>query len=246
MARSLFALPLLLFLLAALAANAQQFSPPGCETPPALQKIIKDQLDSKEFYRLDYQQRQERARLLRAKYPGAIALYRRWIWEGQIDRSYGFNPEGLAATQSQLHNRELVNPDDPVVLDLYASALRGTDTAESIRMLEKSQLLAPGFVWPSLDLAQIYSEGKFADKTKFTEQLTKFWSFCPTSHDPFARLMLEKIPELQAKVARAERESLEGTSIQIDYRTMNSFGDLSSAQHRHRNFRNCASRLQAT
>jgi thiol-disulfide isomerase/thioredoxin len=208
MPRSLFALPLLLFLLAPI-ARADHASLPGCEPPPALQKIIKDQLDSKEFRRLDYLQRQERGRLLRAKYPAAIALYRRWIWEGQIDRSYGFNPEGMAATQSQLHNRELVNPNDPVVLDLYASALRGTDTPENIRMLEKSQLLAPGFVWPSLELAQIYSEGKFADKTKFMEQLTKFWSFCPTSHDPFARLMLEKIPELQAKVAKAERESLE-------------------------------------
>lgn len=208
MPRSLSALPLLLFLLVPI-AKADQPSLPGCEPPPALQKIIKDQLDSKEFYRLDYQQRQERGRLLRAKYPGAIALYRRWIWEGQIDRSYGFNPEGMSATQSQLHDRELVNPDDPVALDLYANALRGTDTPESIRMLKKAQLLAPGFVWPSLDLAQIYSEGKFADKSKFTEQLTKFWSACPTSRDPFARWMLVKIPDLQAKFARAERESLE-------------------------------------
>jgi len=205
--RSLSALPLLLFLLAPI-ARADQPSLPGCEAPPAIQKVIKEQLDSK-FYRLDYEQRQEREQLLRAKYPGAIALYRRWIWEGQIDRSYGFNPEGVAATQSQLHNRELVNPNDPVVLDLYASALRGTDTPESIRMLEKSQLLAPGFVWPSLDLAQIYSEGRFADKSKFTGQLTKFWSACPTSRDIFARQMLVRIPELQAKVARAERESLE-------------------------------------
>ena len=76
-------------------------------------------------------------------------------------------------------------------------------------MLEKAQSLAPDFVWPSLDLAQISSEGKFADKTRFAEQLTKFWSVCPTSRDFFARWMLVKIPELQAKVARAERESLE-------------------------------------
>jgi thiol-disulfide isomerase/thioredoxin len=207
MQRFLFALPLLL-VLASPVASADQPSLPGCEPPPALQKVIKEQLDSKEFYRLDYQQRQERGRLLRGKYPAAIALYRRWIWEGQIDRSYGLNPEGMAATQSQLHNREVVNPNDPVALDLYANALRGTDTPESIRMLKKAQSLVPDFVWPSVDLAQIYSEGKFADKSKFTEQLTKFWSACPTSRDLFARRMLVRIPELQAKVARAERESL--------------------------------------
>jgi hypothetical protein len=207
MPRSLFTLLLLLILLSP-AIKAQKASLPGCEPPPALQKIINDQLDSKKFYRLDYQQRQERGQLLRAKYPGEITLYRRWILEEQIDRSYGFNREQMAALQNQLLQRELANPNDPVALDLYATALRGTDTPESIRMLEKAQSLAPGFVWSSLDLAQIYFEGKFADKTKFSEQLTKFWSACPTSRDFFARQMLVKIPELQAKVARAERESL--------------------------------------
>jgi thiol-disulfide isomerase/thioredoxin len=76
-------------------------------------------------------------------------------------------------------------------------------------MLEQAQSLAPGFVWPFVDLAQIYSEGKFADKTKFTDQLTKFWTACPASRDFLARWMLVKLPELQAKVAKAQRESLE-------------------------------------
>jgi hypothetical protein len=113
------------------------------------------------------------------------------------------------ALQNQLRERESANPNDPVALDLYATALRGANTTESIRMLEKAQLLALDFAWPSLDLAQIYSQGKFADKTKFTEQLTRFWSACPTSGDFFARRMLERIPKLQPDVARAERESLE-------------------------------------
>jgi thiol-disulfide isomerase/thioredoxin len=208
MPRVFFALPLLLVLLSS-GIHAQRASLPGCEPPPALQKIIKDQFDSNEFHRLDYQQRQERARLLRAKYPSEITFYRRWILEEQINRSYGFNSDEMAALQKQLRERELANPNDPVALDLYATALRGTDTPESIQLLEKAQSLAPGFVWPLVDLAQIYSEGKFADKTAFTEQLTKFWSACPTSRDLLARWMLVKIPELQAKVATAERESLE-------------------------------------
>jgi len=122
---------------------------------------------------------------------------------------YRSDPEPIAAIQKQLREREAAHPEDPLALDLYASALRGTDTPDSIRMLEKAQTLAPGFAWPSLDLAQIYSNGKFADKPKFTDQLTKFWTACPTSQDQYARWMLVKVPELQAQVAKAERTVLE-------------------------------------
>jgi hypothetical protein len=82
MPRAFFALPLLLVLLSS-GIQAQRASLPGCEPPPGLQQIIKDQFDSKEFHRLDYQQRQERARLLRAKYPGEITFYRRWVWKSR-------------------------------------------------------------------------------------------------------------------------------------------------------------------
>jgi thiol-disulfide isomerase/thioredoxin len=141
-----------------------------------------------------------------------MAAYRRWISEAQVRSQYNSDPEPLAVIQKQLRAREAIHPEDPLVLDLYASALRGTDTPESIRMLEKAQMLAPSFAWPSLDLAQIYSSGKFADKPKFTEQLTKFWTACPTSQDANARWMLVKAPELQAKVVTALRPMLAKTN----------------------------------
>ena len=59
MQRSLFALPLLLILLPP-AIYAQQQSLPGCEAPPPLRKIIKDQLQSPEFNRLSYAAQIER------------------------------------------------------------------------------------------------------------------------------------------------------------------------------------------
>jgi thiol-disulfide isomerase/thioredoxin len=212
MPRSLSALPLLLFLLVPI-AKADQPSLPGCEAPAALRKTLKDQLESKEFRHLDFQPREERQQRvlseLFTKYPREMAAYRRWISEAQLRSQYRSDPEPLAAIQKQLREREAAHPEDPLALDLYASALLGTDTPESIRMLEKAQTLAPGFAWPSLDLAQIYSSGKFADKSKFTDQLTKFWTACPTSQDPYARWMLVKVPELQAPVAKAERAALE-------------------------------------
>jgi thiol-disulfide isomerase/thioredoxin len=210
MPRSLFALPLLLFLLA---ANAEQSSLPGCEPPRALSKALKDRFDSNEFSHLDFQTREAREQgvlsELFAKYPREMAAYRRWISESQFRSQYNSDPEPLAAIQRQLRERVDAHPEDPLVLDLYASAMRGTDTPKSILMLEKAQTLAPGFAWPSLDLAQIYSSGKFADHPKFSEQLTRFWTACPTFQDEQARWMLAKVPALQGQVAKAERAALE-------------------------------------
>jgi thiol-disulfide isomerase/thioredoxin len=212
MPRSLSALPLLLFLLAPV-ARADQASLPGCEAPAALRKAIKDQLESKEFLHLDFQTRENRKqRVLKelfAKYPREMAAYHWWIAEAQVRSRDSADPGPLAAIHKQLREREAAHPEDPLALDLYAGALRGTDTPQSINMLEKAQTLAPGFAWPSLDLAQIYSSGKFADKQKFVEQLTKFFTACPTSQDQYARWMLVKVPELQAQVAKAERVALE-------------------------------------
>jgi thiol-disulfide isomerase/thioredoxin len=210
MRRLLFAL-LLLALLAVPSAHTEQVSLPGCEAPAALRKIIKDQLESKEFRHLPYQEQQERKQNvlsgLIAKYPREALPWRRLIVDPQNMREYDLDP--LTTLQKQLHAQQAAHPDDPLPLYLYASALRGTDTPESIRMLEKAQSLAPAFVWPSLDLAQIYSSGKFADKQKFTDQLTKFFTACPISQDDYAYWMLVKIPELEAKVAKANRASLE-------------------------------------
>jgi hypothetical protein len=210
MRRSLLAFPLLILLVAP-SAQSEQSSLPGCEVPAALRETIKDQLESREFPHLAYHEQQERRQRvlygLIAKYPREIVPYRQLIVPAQISREY--DPDALTLIRTQLRERKVAHPDDPLALYLYASALRGTDTPESIRMLEKAQSLAPDFVWPSLDLAQIYSTGKFADKQKFTDELTKFWTACPTSQDAYARWMLVKVPQLQAGVAKAERAALE-------------------------------------
>jgi thiol-disulfide isomerase/thioredoxin len=210
MPRSLSALPLLLFLLVPI-ARADQPSLPGCEAPSAIRKVVKDQLGSPEFNRLAYDVQIERKRQvlsnLMDRYPREVEPYTLWIAAAREDQL--IHPELLAGLQKEYGDRAAAHPDDPLALYLAAHALIGTDTPKSITMLEKAQSLAPGFVWPSLDLAQIYSMGKFADKTKFADQLEKFWTACPVSRDRQARWMLVKNLELQTKIVTALRPMLE-------------------------------------
>jgi hypothetical protein len=213
MSRALFALPLLLFLLAP-AARADQASLPGCEAPAALRKTIKDQLHSPEFDRLTYAAQFDRKQQVLTKlierYPREVEPYNLWIAAAREDRL--LYPEQLASLQKKYRERAAAHPDDPFALYLAAAALRSTDTPESIRLLVRAESLAPTFGWPSLELAQIYSSGKFADKAKFSGQLTMFWTACPTSQDQQARWMLVKVPDLQTHVTKAVRAELAKTN----------------------------------
>ncbi|HEY3989662.1 MAG TPA: TlpA disulfide reductase family protein [Acidobacteriaceae bacterium] len=209
MPRSLFALPLLLILLPP-AARSDQASLPACQAPATLRKTVKDQLDSPEFNRLAYSAQIERKQQvlsgLMKRYPREVEPYTLWIAAAREDQL--LHPELLAELQKDLSARATAHPDDPLALYIAAHALIGTDTPQSISMLQKAQSLAPRFPQPALDLAQIYADGKFADKTKFADQLTKFWTACPGSEDRQASWMLVKNPELQAKVAAALRPML--------------------------------------
>ena len=213
MPRFLFALPLLL-IFASPTARAQQPSLPGCEAPPPIRRVIKDQLHSPEFDRLTYAAQIERKQQVLSKlmerYPREVEPYNLWIATVREDQL--LHPELLAGLQRTYREQAAAHPNDPLALYLAAASLRSTGTPESIRLLDQAQSLSPSFAWPALELAQIYSSGKFADKAKFTYQLTKFWTACPTSQDQQARWMLVKVPDLQKQVAKAERASLAKTT----------------------------------
>lgn len=213
MSRSIFAFSLLLILLRP-TIHAQQTSLPGCEAPPAIRKTIKDQLHSPEFDRLPYaaqfQRKQQVLSKLIERYPREVEPYNLWIAAAREDQL--LHPELLADVQKEYRDRAAAHPDDSLALYLAGAALQSTETPESIRLLERAQSLSSAFAWPPLQLAQIYSSGKFADKAKFTNQLTKFWTACPTSQNQQARWMLVKNPELQAKVVSALRPMLAKTT----------------------------------
>ncbi|MFT4113022.1 redoxin domain-containing protein [Silvibacterium sp.] len=185
---------------------------PGCTTPPAIQKTLHDKLEGPAFERLSFLEQETLRRTvlteLAAQYPREIAPKKRLISIAQREEE-ALHPGSWAAFQANYRQQAKDHPNDPLVLYLAAVALNGTDTPESIRLLNAAKAQAPQFVWPDLQLAQIYSRGKFEDRPKFEEHLTAYWTACPASTDGFAQWMLVKDMTLQAKVAAALRPQLE-------------------------------------
>ncbi len=168
---------------------------PGCKPRPEIAKIIHEQLGSNEFDKLSFADQVARRRKvlseLIASYPREIDPQKRLIsatryWEDSVQ------PGSFASLQEHYRQQVKEHPEDPLTLDLAANALIGTDTAEAIRLLEAAKAEAPQFVWPDLDLADIYTSGKFADKQKFTDHLTAFWIASPGATDSMARWLLVK------------------------------------------------------
>lgn len=184
---------------------------PGCEAPPEIQKTLHDKLESPAFDKLSFVEQETLRRTvltdLAARYPREIVPQRRLISAARREEE-ALHPGSFAVFQAESREQAKEHPDDPLVLDLAAYALNGTDTPESLRLLEAAQAEAPQFVWADLDLAEIYSSGKFADKAKFEEQLAAYWGPCPASTDGYAQRMLKKDLALQARVATTLRSRL--------------------------------------
>lgn len=185
---------------------------PGCEAPSAIQKTLHDKLEGPAFDKLSFIDQETLRRTvltdLAAQYPREIVPQRRLVNLARREEE-ALHPGSFEAFQANYRQQAKAHPDDPLVLDLAAYALNGTDTPESLRLLDAARKQAPQFVWADLDLAQIYSSGKFADKAKFEENLTAYWTSCPASTDGYAQWMLVKNMALQAKVEAALRPQLE-------------------------------------
>jgi thiol-disulfide isomerase/thioredoxin len=185
---------------------------PGCVAPPAIRKALHDKLEGPAFDNLSFPEQETLRRTLltdlATQYPREIVPKRRLISIARREEE-ALHPGSWEVFQANYREQTKAHPDDPLVLDLAAYALTGSDTPESIRLLEAAKAQAPQFVWPDLDLAQIYSRGKFADRAKFEEHLTAYWTTCPASTDSSAQWMLVKDMALQTKVAAALRPQLE-------------------------------------
>jgi thiol-disulfide isomerase/thioredoxin len=184
---------------------------PGCEAPAEIHKTIHEKLEGNEFGKLSFLEqealRQKVLTELIAQYPREIEPRRRLISTARNEEN-ALHPGSFAAVQEKYREQAKEHPDDPLMLYLAGNVLTGTDTPEAIRLLNAAKAKAPQFVWPDLDLAGIYSGGAFADKQKFTENLTAFWTACPASTNGSAQWMLVKDMALQAKVATALRAQL--------------------------------------
>jgi hypothetical protein len=116
------------------------------------------------------------------------------------------------------------------MLTLAGMACLGTDTPESLRLWEQAKTKSPGFPWPALNLARVYSEGKRVDKQRSLENLMAFYSACPACTDWRAQSALRKVgtPELQSRVAAALRAKLSKESSPRRLREFESLWGLES------------------
>jgi hypothetical protein len=215
----------LIVLLALSSPAFAQSSLPGCEPSPQLQPMLQKESDWNLLpgETLDQLLAQHREALidLIAKYPREVEPHRRLI----LETRWWADPDQLPALLDRYRKQQVENPNDPLALYLDGAVLFHTDTPASLQMLEAAKAKAPDFGWPSLQLAEIYSGGKRADKRKELENIAAFFAACPASTDPQAQYLLAKTGELvlQAHVASALRVRLSRETVPTrikDYETL--------------------------
>jgi thiol-disulfide isomerase/thioredoxin len=211
------------------AASLAQFPQalPSCEPPPEVHKALDEKLDNKDLGKMKFIDRAARRRAvyeeLITKYPREIEPYNRLIADARA------NPIWYPDLQERFRRQAALNPDDPLVLYVAGFALFGTDTPESLRMLEAAKAKAPQFPWPALLLASAYSMGKRMDKQKSYENLEAFYALCPDSTDEWAQGLLATEASLQPRVAKALRARL---ANEVDPTRLTDYGTLWTLEFR--------------
>lgn len=199
-------------------------SRPGCEARPEVRQILATKLKESELDKLKFSDRAARQHQvledLIARYPDEIQPY-----QDLINFVRYSEPEQFPALQDRFRQQAAAKAGDPVAAYVAAVALLRTDTPESIRLLEAARASSPDFAWSALELAYVYSSGKRVDKKKAEEDLSLFFSMCPSSADRTAQWLLGKLGDMpfQARVAAAMRERLAKETDPValrDYETL--------------------------
>lgn len=216
--------PLLVIALFSLAGICSAQSPlPGCEPRAEVRQVLKEKLNPEDIEKLKFVDRAAREREvlgdLMAKYPRELEPYKRWI------NFVHYETDDYPALQARYREQAKQHPDDPLALYLASVVLLGTDTPESVRMIEAAHAKAPDFAWPNLQLAQIYSAGKRVDKKKSAGYLGAFFTACPGSTDRSVHWLLALVGDnaLQARVATDLRKRLAAetdTETLLQYETL--------------------------
>ncbi len=154
----------------------------GCETPE-VRLAFETTLSQDELVKLTITQRnalsQQVLDTLITRYPHEYLVRR----ERLNLAAYGNQENGevaLAAVRERWANEAKAHPDDPMTLMLAGYAQMQKDTQEAIRLFEAVRAKAPGFPWPSFELAGLYWQGKYADEAKLKENLERFYTLCPS------------------------------------------------------------------
>ena len=191
------------FLLTFLCACPTMWAADTCQPNPEVRDAL---FEYRENWRAPLAGRMKTIDGLAQRYPAS--------YDVQLERIsfYRWNaPERFSAVRAAYVKTAETRPDDPVALAVAAAALTRVDTPKAITLLEKARELAPGNGGPALQLAGVYQEGKFQDKTKAAEMFAAYVRACPGRLNRQAEWVMGKVapPEAQAAVARALRQRLE-------------------------------------
>ena len=183
---------------------------PGCEPRPEVRQVLDEKLSDKALREMKFADRlvfrKQVLEGLIAQYPREVEPYRRLI-RATKDEETDHYP-ALVERYRKLPDQ---HPEDPLALYVAGLALEGQDTPQSIKFLEQARAKAPNFVWPALELANIYTTGtKLTDKKKASGEIAAFFAACPVSDDQYVQHRVDRAgsTELQARVAAAMRARL--------------------------------------
>src|SRR5262245_12750339 len=203
------------------AVTAHSQSPrqlPGCESNPQIKHALAEV--DKERSLLPFAEslakRKQMIEGLLAKHPHDLDVHIARVNTGRYEDLDNWP----ALRESYVREAER-HPDDAMAVALAGVVLYRKDTPETIRRLEQAMKMAPSWGWPAEQLASVYNFGKYANKQKLAENITRYFELCPESTDPVAHMFLGKAGrnDLQGQIASKLRPRLQKAKGADDFKT---------------------------
>ena len=180
-----------------------------CEASEPVRQIL-DKIQQQDLWKTE--KASERDQLLDrglAQYPDDYFLLRAQLQS--VEQRSNNQPGGREAGMKWAKALSDKYPDKPVYTLIYANALAGIDTPESIRLLEALKKTHPEMARAHLELVSATSFGKFKDKARERAEVAEFFEACPETVGASALMQLANngTRELMVKTAAEVRKRLE-------------------------------------
>jgi len=165
--------------------------------PAASVKSAIDGLPEQIPAQTDWQFHEQHAAAIQAlmrQYPGDAFVEKAYIdsMDGRTDK-----PKVIAEYKARYER----DPESAQVAYLYALALEGRQSAESIKLFNAALHKDPNFAPPHLQLVSIYSSPAFMDKEQRLAHLKAYLEACPSSFEGYGSLTRVDNKDLQSAYA---------------------------------------------
>lgn len=197
---------LVLFVPAALLAQSSNL--PGCRAEPSIQSEIDRAKEFRPEEGRPYSEAQKeiaaKLKALLEKYPDNFFVHKAYI------EVFPASMGGSKQVMEDYRQRAQAKPEDPQAQYLYARALMGHDTPESIRILTRLVDQHPNFPAALGTLGIIYGSPSFRDNAKRTAVTEAFFRNCADTVDAYTRLSGLPVSPLHRDAAPRLRKLLTG------------------------------------